>query len=133
VETSATDARDSWLRASDRYDRLAQSNAFFLPIASVVRELASRSCAVAAAARVDGVDLHLVRAMQVAVEGVPPPAIEVRLRALTDGAIEIRCVENAPRARPRVRVVMAEEAADSVEHCLWEIGWIAEAEWRDDR
>jgi hypothetical protein len=133
VETSATDVRDTWLHASDRYDRLAQSNGFFTPIACTVRELANGPCAVAAMARVDGVDLHLVRAMHVADDGVPPPSTEVRLRALTDGAVEIRCVESAPRTRPRVRVVVAEEAADAVEHCLWEIGWIAEAEWRDDR
>jgi transcription antitermination factor NusA-like protein len=61
----------------------------------------------------------------------PADAISVRVRALTGGALELRCVERVPRTRTRVRVVAAEGAADAVEECLHELGWIAEGEWND--
>lgn len=134
MHESAKDVREDWLRACDRYDRLAESNPFFAPIASVVRTLADGTCSHVAVARVDGVDLYLERATTVpdaAHEHEPP--VDVRLRALTDAAIELRCIERAPRSRARVRIVAADQAAEAVAQCLWEIGWVSEAEWGADR
>lgn len=133
---SAKDPREAWLRACDRYDRLAAANSFFIPMADCVRALAGDACAMAVVPSVDGVDLHLARA---SVPGAPSHAadssspVDVRVRALTDHAIEIRCTEQAPRARPRVRVVAAGQAVEAVEECLWELGWVSEAEWGEER
>jgi hypothetical protein len=136
VNVGANDPREGWLHACDRYDRLSASNPFFAPLASVLRELSGGTCAHVAVARLVGVDLHLSRA-DAAGAAVPGDAsaapVDVRLRALTDDAIEIRCTEGAPRTRSRVRIVAAEQAASAVEECLWEIGWISEAEWGAER
>ena len=34
---------------------------------------------------------------------------------------------------PRVRVVSAGQAVEAVEECLWELGWVSEAEWGEER
>lgn len=141
MNESANDPRDAWLRACDRYERVAQLNAYFTPMAGVVRALAIGPCAQVAGPRVDGFDLHLVRsaAPDPAAEARPDvgdadsDALDVRVRALTDGAIEIRCDERAPRGRTRVRVVSAIKAPAAVEECLREIGWLTEAVWSEWR
>jgi hypothetical protein len=123
---------ETWARACERYAQLAQSNPFFLPLSAVVQALAGGPCAQVALARVDGVDLHLSHALPADLAAVAD-AVNVQLRALTGGALELRCSGRAPRTRTRVRIVAAEHAVAEVEQWLRELGWVSEAEWKDWR
>jgi hypothetical protein len=129
----STQHRDeSWTRACERYAQLAQSNPFFVPLSLVVQALADGPCAHVALARVDGVDLHLSHARPVEAFAVAD-AVNVQLRALTGGTLELRCLGRVPRTRTRVRVVTAEHAVAEVERWLQELGWVPETEWKEWR
>lgn len=132
VDDDLKQRREAWARACERYARLAHANPFFGPLGAAVQALANGRCADVAIARVDGVDLHLARPLPAGAVA-SADAVNVQLRALTGGALELRCLGRVPRVRTRVRVVAAEQAAAAVEECLHELGWIPEGEWRDWR
>lgn len=130
MDGSAQHRGETWARACERYAQLAQSNPFFVPLRVVVQALADGPCAQVALARVDGVDLHLSRALPADMVAAGD-AVNVQLRALTGGALELRCLGRVPRTRTRVRVVPAEVAAAEVEKWLHELGWVTEADWKE--
>lgn len=137
-ENSAAKPRDTWRRACERYDSIARGNPHFSGMSEVVRVLASRPCADVTFARMDGVDLYLARVLptgeveRVAVADARDHT-EVRLRALIDGAIEVRWSPRGPRTRANVRLMAVAAAPAEIERCLWEIGWVPESAWRDWR
>jgi hypothetical protein len=132
MDGSTQSRGESWARARERYAQLAESNPFFAPLDAVVQALADGPCAQVALARVDGVDLHLSHALPADLV-VAADAVNVQLRALTGGALELRCFGRVPRTRTRVRIVAAEHAVAEVEQWLHELGWVSEAEWKDWR
>jgi hypothetical protein len=132
MDGSAQHRGETWTRACERYAQLAQSNPFFVPLSTVVHALADGPCAQVALARVDGVDLHLSHALSADMFAAAD-AVNVQLRALTGGTLELRCLGRVPRTRTRVRVVAAESAVAEVERWLHELGWVTETEWKEWR
>jgi hypothetical protein len=45
---------------------------------------------------------------------------------LLDNPIEFRCRERAVRARPLMRIIHARSAANAIERCLREFGWVSD-------
>jgi hypothetical protein len=132
--TPATSPRETWHRVCERDRRLARHNPFFAPMLGVLQSLEWRPCAEQTVVRLDGVDLRVAPAARFgllrASDGLEF-AVDLQLRALLDDLIEIRCVERAVRARPLVRIMHARTAANAIERCLWEIGWVSDdALWR---
>jgi hypothetical protein len=130
MDAGARGRDETWVRACERFERLARSNAFFAPLSGIVHELANGPFAQVATARVDGVDLHLARALPAGAIA-SPDAVNLQLRALTGGALEVRCLGRVSRTRTHVRVVAPEHAVAEVERWAHELGWVREADWTE--
>lgn len=122
-----SDTRAGWQDTVAVFERVAQHTQFFAPLHAVVSDFGASEWAAQVQPAVHGYDVILVPA-----GSTPDPrAPYVRICALKDGRLEIRCIEHHRRRRPWSCTASAEDASATLVDFLEKLGWIVlDEHWR---